>query len=284
MPEHWVIVLAIGLAAGVLSGLFGIGGGVIIVPALAIFAGFTTVEAISTSLAALLLPVGAFAVVVYYRAKLLDMRSAALIAFGLITTTWLGAEITLSLPADTLKQAYGVFLLYVSWRFIEPIAVYNAYQARSEKTDHPESAVADDEASDESDEETAVAPGFADPPAVPWYVILIVGLVAGIASGMFGIGGGAVIVPALVAILKYDQKLASGTSLGALLLPVGLPGVLRYSSEGVLDYGAAALVAFGLLVGALFGAKIALGLPSRTVKQMYGAFLVFVAVRFIAGV
>lgn len=274
MPEHWVIILAIGLLAGVLSGLFGIGGGVIIVPALILFVGFTTVEAISTSLAALLLPVGSFAVVVYYRAKLLDLRSAALIAFGLITTSYFGAEITLSLNADTLKQVYGIFLLYVSWRFVEPIAVYNTYQS---KRVMPESTV---EVTKE-DETTVVAPDFAEPPAVPWYVILAVGLVAGIASGMFGIGGGAVIVPALVAILKYDQKLASGTSLGALLLPVGLPGVLSYSSKGVLDYGAAALVAVGLLVGALFGARIALGLPSRTVKQMYGVFLIFVAVRFI---
>lgn len=280
MPENWVIVLAIGLTAGILSGLFGIGGGVIIVPALALFAGFTTVEAISTSLAALLFPVGLFAVVVYYRAKLLDMRSAALIAIGLITTTWFGAEITLSLPADTLKQAYGVFLLYVSWRFIEPIAVYDAYQAKRVKLSATQSQ-AEVETPDVEEEPTAVAPDFAEPPAVPWYVVLLVGLVAGIASGMFGIGGGAVIVPALVAILKYDQKLASGTSLGALLLPVGLPGVLRYAGEGVLDYSAAALVAFGLLVGALFGAKIALGLPSRTVKQMYGVFLVFVALRFI---
>jgi hypothetical protein len=120
-----------------------------------------------------------------------------------------------------------------------------------------------------------------EPPNVPWYVIFIVGLVAGVASGMFGIGGGAVIVPALVAILHYDQKLAVGTSLGALLLPVGLPGVLRYESEGVLDLPVAGLVAVGLLLGAVVGAKIALGLPSKTVKRLYGLFLLFVALRFI---
>jgi len=100
---------------------------------------------------------------------------------------------------------------------------------------------------------------------------------------MFGIGGGAVIVPALVGFFNYDQKLAVGTSLGALLLPVGLPGVVRYAAAGTLDIPVAILVALGLVVGAFFGAQIALGLPSKTVKQLYGVFLVFVALRFIFG-
>ena len=75
--------------------------------------------------------------------------------------------------------------------------------------------------------------------------------------------------------------MAVGTSLGALLLPVGLPGVLRYHGEGVLDIPVGAVVAVGLLIGAIFGARIALNLPSRTVKRLYGLFLLFVALRFI---
>ena len=110
-----------------------------------------------------------------------------------------------------------------------------------------------------------------------------VGLVAGVASGMFGIGGGAVIVPALVVLLKFDQKLAVGTSLGALLGPVGVPAVLNFSNEGVLNLEIGLLVAVGLLFGAIFGARIALGLPSKTIKRMYGVFLLLVALRFILG-
>lgn len=268
MPDQWLILAIIGLTAGVFSGLFGIGGGVIIVPALTIFAGFGTVEAISTSLAALLLPVGIFAVIAYYRAGLLEIKSSALVAIGLLTTSYLGALITLALPVDTLRFLYGLFLLYVAWRFIEPRKLYREWQKNREApaTETPKT------------EESP--PEFPD---TPWYVILLVGLVAGLASGMFGIGGGAVIVPALVAILKYDQKLAVGTSLGALLLPVGLPGVLAFSNEGVLDFPVAAIVAVGLLIGAVFGARIALNLPSKTIKRMYGVFLVFVALRFIFG-
>ncbi|PJF24038.1 MAG: permease [Phototrophicales bacterium] len=111
--------------------------------------------------------------------------------------------------------------------------------------------------------------------------MLGVGLGAGVLSGMFGIGGGIVIVPILVGLLKFDQKVAVGTSLGALLLPVGFGGVSRYYAEGLLDVGAAAAVALGLVIGSFGGAKLALGLPSTTVKRLYGIFLLFVAARFI---
>jgi uncharacterized protein len=273
MPEQWLLLLAVGLVAGVLSGMFGIGGGVIIVPALTIFLGFEIVEATSTSLAALLLPVGTFAVIAYHRAGLLKFQSSALVALGLLTTSWFGATLAIGLPGDTLKQIYGVFLLYVSWRMMEPRKVYGEVQDRR--------ALLATTAGTTAPPPTNTDESVPELPDVPWYVILIVGLVAGVASGMFGIGGGAVIVPALVVFLKYPQKLAVGTSLGALLLPVGLPGVLAYAGEDVLDLPVAAFVAVGLLIGAVFGAQIALGLPSKTIKRMYGVFLLLVALNFI---
>ena len=267
MPTAWFGILIIGALAGVLSGMFGIGGGVVIVPALIIFLGFTTTQATSTSLAALLMPVAIFAVLQYHRQKLIDIRAAALIAIGLLITSWVGADIAIKLPAQTLKQVYGVFLLYMSWRFIEPRQLYFVWDAKRKDAPPPTQKANTTEKSRNTS------------PLVP----LGIGLVAGVASGMFGIGGGAVIVPALVGFFNYDQKLAVGTSLGALLLPVGLPGVLRYGAEGLLDIPVAILMAAGLVIGAFFGARIALGLPSKTVKQLYGVFLVFVALRFIFG-
>jgi uncharacterized protein len=269
----WIGLFIIGVLAGVLSGMFGIGGGVVIVPALVVFLTFDTVQAISTSLAALLLPVAIFAVIAYYRAGLLEVRAAALLAVGLLVTTWLGAEITLSLPADTLRRVYALFLFYIGWRFVEPRKMYATWQAG--RIIPPENSAG----------AAAVPPPVVEEeierPNVHWSVILALGLLAGVASGMFGIGGGAVIVPALVALLKYDQKLAVGTSLGALMLPVGLPGVLRYAADGVLEISVAAMVAAGLLFGSILGARIALNLPSRTVKRLYGLFLFFVAARFL---
>lgn len=258
-----IVLFVVGLAAGVFSGMFGIGGGVIIVPVLLLFFSATFTEptqAIATSLAALLLPVGVFAVASYHRKKLLDMRSALLIAIGLLITAVVGAKIALNLPADTLKQVYGVFLVYMGWRFAEPRRAYAEYRA------------VDDVKSKEQPQGVSF---------IPWYVALGIGLVAGVFSGMFGIGGGAVIVPMLVGLFNYDQKLAVGTSLGALLLPVGLPAVLEYYNAGELNLSLAVPIAFGLAFGALGGAQLALALPSKTVKRLYGVFLLFVGAWFI---
>jgi len=258
-------LLIIGLVAGVASGLFGIGGGVIIVPALTLFLAFEPLNAIATSLAALLLPVGILAVMMYHRAGLLRVRSSALIAAGLLLTVVIGAQIAINLPTTQLKQLYGLFLLYMGWRFAEPRKVCAELRQR----------------------QAASAPAAAGAavvePAVAWHSLLLLGMVAGVASGMFGIGGGVIIVPALVGLFKYDQKLAVGTSLGALLLPVGLPGVIAYHQAGAFDVAAAVLVALGLLAGALGGARIALNLPSQTVRRLYGLFLLAVALRFLFG-
>ncbi len=267
MPQQWFFLVIVGIVAGVFSGMFGIGGGVVIVPTLAIFLGLTTTSAIATSLAALLMPVGILAVSAYYRAKLFDVRAAALIAFGLLITSALGALGALALdninPA-LLRQVYGLFLLVMGWRFAEPRKFWRAYLLSKDPNATPR--------------ELPIAK-----PQVQgrWYALLIIGLVAGLFSGLFGIGGGAVIVPALVGFLNYDQKRAVGTSLGALLLPVGLPGVLVYYNEGVLNIGAAVMVAVGLLIGAIIGAKVAIGMSSGQVKRLYGIFLFFVAFYFI---
>ena len=110
-------------------------------------------------------------------------------------------------------------------------------------------------------------------------LFLLIGLGAGLLSGLFGIGGGVVIVPALVFLAAMAQKTATGTSLGALLLPVGALGAWQYYKAGALEPRAALLIAPGLLVGALIGAKIALQLPSRDLQRAFAVFLVVVAGR-----
>jgi uncharacterized membrane protein YfcA len=108
---------------------------------------------------------------------------------------------------------------------------------------------------------------------------LAVGLLAGILSGFFGIGGGLVIVPALMMIWHMPPQAATGTSLGALLLPVGALGAWQYYRSGFVDIRAAAFIALGLLLGALVGATIALELPPRYIQRAFALFLIFAAAR-----
>jgi uncharacterized membrane protein YfcA len=106
---------------------------------------------------------------------------------------------------------------------------------------------------------------------------LVIGLCAGILAGMFGIGGGVIVVPALMVVAKMAPHKATGTSLAALLLPVGLLGVWRYYRAQDVAIGPAAWIAFGLFVGALLGADLALRLPGRELQRAFAVFLVFVA-------
>lgn len=257
---NFLLLIGIGFIAGIASGMFGIGGGLIIVPALILLAGFTQVQANGTSLAVLLLPVGLFAVWAYYRVKMIHIPTALWIAFGLMLGSIGGAQLALTMPAQMLKQIYGIFLLIMGWRFADPIRMLKDQQAGT---------------SAPSSENIISHPPITVPLAVG------LGMIAGIASGMFGIGGGAVIVPVLAGFLKYDQKSAIGTSLGALLLPVGLPGVILYAKAGQLVLSMALPVALGVLLGAIFGARITINLPTLTVKRLYGLFLIVLAFKFI---
>jgi len=111
-----LIFIGIGLLAGVLSGIFGIGGGVVIVPALILLAGVAPVTATGTSLAALLLPVGALGAWEYYRKGHLNVGAALWIALGLFVGVWIGARVAQQLSPVQLKRAFAVFLVLVAGR------------------------------------------------------------------------------------------------------------------------------------------------------------------------
>ena len=108
-------------------------------------------------------------------------------------------------------------------------------------------------------------------------IILLLGLVGGVLVGLLGIGGGVVLVPAMVYLLHMDQHMAQGTSLFILLPPIGLGALREYWKRGQVDLKAGILCAFGMLVGAYAGSLIALPLASRHLKGMFGCFLMLSA-------
>ena len=110
--------------------------------------------------------------------------------------------------------------------------------------------------------------------------MLLLGGCAGVLSGMFGIGGGLVIVPVLIVIWNLDPKTAVGTSLFALLLPTGLLGVLEYWRRGELRFVPGLLIAFGIFCGAYLGARITGSMSASTMKRVYAVFLIAVAIYF----
>ena len=109
-----IILVLIGLFAGMLSGLIGVGGGIIIVPALVFFLGFTQHEAQGTSLGLLLLPVGVLAVANYYKQGYVDIKVVAIMCAAFVIGGWLGSKLSLALSADTVKKIFAIVLFYTA--------------------------------------------------------------------------------------------------------------------------------------------------------------------------
>ncbi len=112
-------------------------------------------------------------------------------------------------------------------------------------------------------------------------LLILVGIAAGMLSGMVGVGGGIIIVPALVLLLGFTQKSAQGTSLGMLMLPVGILGVLQYYKQGHVDIKVVLIIGLGFILGSLFGSKIALGLSDDKVKKVFAVVLILIALKMI---
>ena len=113
-----LILVLIGLFAGMLSGLIGVGGGIIVVPALVFFLGFSQHEAQGTSLGLLLLPVGILAVANYYKQGYIDVKVVAIMCLAFVVGGWLGSKISLALPQDVVKKIFAVILFYAAFKMM----------------------------------------------------------------------------------------------------------------------------------------------------------------------
>jgi len=248
-------ILILGIVAGVLSGLFGIGGGIIMVPTLIAVFGMEMLNANATSLAAMLLPVGVLGVITYYKSGYVNVRNALWISAGLLIGSFFGAELAVAVDVKILSKLYAVLLLYVAVGYLDIPALFkrkNSVIAESVPVDKDKHYAA--------------------------WLFIITGIAAGVIAGLFGKGGGLVIVPILIRFFRYNTKAATATSLTALQLPVGLPSVIVYAEAGYLNWLYAGLMALGIVVGVFFGTKLAIRLPSAMFKKVYAFFLLGVAV------
>jgi uncharacterized membrane protein YfcA len=112
-------------------------------------------------------------------------------------------------------------------------------------------------------------------------ILILIGMAAGFLGGMVGIGGGVLIVPALVLILGLSQHKAQGISLAMILFPVGILGVINYYKKGYVDFKYAGLLAVGFLVGSYVGSKFSLSLPQETVKKVFAVVMILLALKLL---
>lgn len=114
-------------------------------------------------------------------------------------------------------------------------------------------------------------------------ILLLIGVAAGFASGFVGVGGGIIIVPALVFFLGYTQHMAQGTSLALMLPPIGLLGFYNYYKSGNTNVYAAMVIAVAFIAGAYFGSKLSIGLDQRIVKKVFGGVMMLAAAKLLFG-
>ena len=251
-------ILILGIIAGVMSGLFGIGGGIVMVPSLIAIFGLDLLNANATSLAAMLLPVGALGVMAYYKAGYINLKESLWISLGLLLGSFFGAELAISVDEKLLSKLYAGFLLYVAIGYLDIPKLFR-------KKNHPKN--------NPTAQSTNVKQAV--------WKFIVLGIGAGVFAGLFGKGGGIIIVPLLIKFFRYDVKVASATSLAALQLPVGLPSVIVYANAGYLNWMYAGLLAVGIVSGVFFGTKLAIKLPTTYFKKVYALFLLGVGVYMV---
>lgn len=114
-----------------------------------------------------------------------------------------------------------------------------------------------------------------------WFLYAIIGLVAGVFGGIFGIGGATILIPALVYMAHLTQHQAQGTALAALLPPVGILAFLRYYQAGNVKLSPAAFICLGFFIGGLLGANLAQGVSEPNLRKLFGVYLLFIAAKMI---
>lgn len=112
-------------------------------------------------------------------------------------------------------------------------------------------------------------------------ILIIIGIAAGTLGGLVGVGGGIIIVPALVYFMNFSQLQAQGTSLALIMLPVGFLGVMQYYKQGYIDFNMVIWLAVGFIAGSFLGSKISISLPQETVKKFFAILMLLIAVKML---
>ncbi|GAA2080870.1 sulfite exporter TauE/SafE family protein [Pseudolysinimonas kribbensis] len=245
-PRRISALLVVGILGGVLSGMFGVGGGIIMVPLLLTLGRIDQRQAAATSLAAVV-PTSVVGAVAYGLAGHVDVIAGLVVAAGGVAGSLIGTRLLRALPVGWLRWLFIALLLLVAARLFFEV---------------PERGAAI---------------------AYTWYSIvglLVLGLVMGIASGLFGIGGGVIVVPVLVAVFGASDLLAKGTSLLALL-PAAVIGSTANVRAHLLWVRTALLVGIPAALASFGGSALALLLSPQTSTILFAILILAAAAQMV---
>jgi uncharacterized protein len=237
---------ALGFVAGFLSGIFGVGGGILIVPALVLFLGMEQRMAHGTSLAAVL-PIAMSSMISYALEDKVDWPVALWLAVGAVAGAVVGTHVLHLLPHRVLGAIFAVLLVATAVRLLV----------------------------DNSD-----ALGRSELTVGGAIALVLIGLATGILAGLLGVGGGIVMVPAMVVGFGIPSAIAKGTSL-AVIIPTSVMGTWRNRTKHNVDLPIAAAVGLAGVVSAFIAGKISVGMSETTSNVLFAALLLVVAARMV---
>ncbi len=269
-PLRDVLTVALGFATGVLSGLFGVGGGVISQPGMRLL-GLPPLVAIGTALPAII-PGAASGTNRYSRERLIQWPAvAATVPAGLLAAVG-GAALADEVPGDghLLQLATALLLGFSAWRMRRP-----PQPAVPAPGDEP---LAESDALDAPDVEWVRY----QPASTSTLTFVVIGITAGGLSGLLGIGGGVLMVPAFVQFARMPVKTAIATSL-ACVGAFAVPGTITHAIQGNIDWRVAAALIVGIIPGARVGAHLAIATADRRLRLVVSSFLGATAVLYFAG-
>jgi uncharacterized membrane protein YfcA len=249
---QFALTVAVGVASGVLSGMFGIGGAVVTTPAIRVL-GATTFEAIGSTLPAIL-PSSISGSLRYNREHLIRGRIFLLAsAFG-VPATIVGSRLSRAVPGNGhwLMIATAVLVGFTAYRTAFPV-------------ERPDGTI-----------------GTADNLRDEWWTLGLIGLAAGMLSGLLGIGGGILMVPAFSAWVGLPLKETIATSLACVGV-FAVPGTITHAIQGDIDWSFAIALAIGVIPGAQIGARLTIASDDRTLRYTVGTALGIIAVIYAAG-
>lgn len=238
-----------GLAAGVIGGLFGVAGGIVIVPFLVLALKLDQHTAQGTSLLTLAMPVVGLAAYQYYLDGNMVVSVGLTIALGIASGGLIGSKIALGISPKTMRRTFSGFLIVVAiYMIIKSLAPLSS----------------------SADQVIELNVGV-------YLACYGAGLFAGITGGLFGIGGGIIIVPFMLLALGFPQHLAQGTSLLALSLPVAAFGAYNYNKKGNVHPKKSVAIAVGLVGGGFLGSLFARELTPVIMQQAFAGFVILTA-------
>lgn len=242
------VVIVVGLGAGLLSGMFGVGGGILVVPGLVLFAKMDQRMAHGTSLAAVL-PISVSSLVTYWAHDHVDWSVAFFLAVGAVVGAVLGTRLLHVLPHRTLAIAFAALLVVTAVRLF----MQSTGEGRQTLT------------------------------AGMCVALVVVGLVTGILAGLLGVGGGVVMVPAMMMLLSLPSAMAKGTSV-AVIIPTSIIGTLRNRYAENTDLRAGSIVGVAGIVTAVVGGWISARMSDTVSNLLFACLLLVVAVRLVVQV